>query len=696
MTTSSSDAPETTDLAAETQTEAPQAPRSRVPLVARVILVALVVAITLAAYLGVCYMRVPFLRGHYGYILPDPDSNFRWRMVTQAVRGESTRPPTSLTAQDAPLGWMDTDNAPFGRPNEWTKPMTAIGVAAVWATEQVTGSQTPVALEITPMWLGPAVGVAIGLALLVMGWRLAGCAVGLAWLVAWPALSDLLMATEPGIVDHHGFHCLLVVLIYGGLLVARRRWRPGGAIFVGLTCAMGIWSGATEFLPLLVPVVFLAIWDVIKPPATDDADLVRAFWKRWWIAGLLGTAAAMLLQFGPEGVLHTQLEFLSIWHVAFWAVLGVSLVVLSHAKRLALAIPVTLIVAAGVLIALAGALKGFDFTRLHTVQDDVVRRFMSMVAETQPVRGFKKSLTTAFYKFGLLPLGLLLAARMLVNLNRGERFLFLSALFFGELALWQGRWSVFFAPLAIMTAGLMVSKLIPRPRWTWAVPIVLLLAVLPTWREQYLFYRAARDSQWQSILGDPTRRQMLARDTIAHDIARFTGGRRAVVLAPAQFNPYLGGTDGAVGVIGSCYWTNKQGLLTMWEMLTTTDDQRFRELLNERRVSFILDAGPRRMTEELYLAYVGLHGWDLKDPGVRERILQEIPRTSFWRFVYTRETGFAESPRMDRFLRPPELPRMLWLPLWRMIIVPPEFSIPAELPSAAPHPPDIFAIPAGP
>ena len=290
MTTSSSETPKATDPAVETSTPATS---RRLPLTARVILVAVVVAISLAAYLGVCYMRVPFLRGNYGYILPGPDSNLRWRLVTQSATNQSSPRPASTAEQDAPLGWVDADNAPFGRPNEWTKPMTAIGVAAVSATklfiDEDEPKKTAFALELAPIWLGPAIGVAIGLALLITGWRLAGCLVGLAWMVAWPTLPDLLMATEPGIVDHHGFHCLLMILVYGGLLAARRRWRSGEAIFVGLMCALGIWSGATEFLPLLVPVLFLAAFDVVRPPA--DSDIVRAFWKRLWITGLIVSAS---------------------------------------------------------------------------------------------------------------------------------------------------------------------------------------------------------------------------------------------------------------------------------------------------------------------------------------------------------------------------------------------------------------------
>jgi hypothetical protein len=693
VTTSSPEAPETNDLPVEPQADAPKPsePRNKLPLAARVILVALVIALSLGAFLAVCTMRVPFLRTSdpnrpVGYVLPDPDSNLRWRQVTQSVANLPPHRPATTGEEDAPLGWVSIDNAPFGRPNEWTTPMTHIGIAAVWATETLTGYSTPLALETTPLWLGPAIGVAIGITLLVMGWRLAGCLVGLAWMAGWPVLFHLLSATGPGMVDHRAFHCLLMILIYGGLLVARKKWQPMAATLVGAVCALGIWSGGTGFLPLLVPVLFLAAWDVIKP--TEDGDTVRAFWKRWWITGLVGTALTMLLQYGPSGLLHTRLEFLSIWHVAFWAVVGVGLILLSQAKRLAIALPLIVLFGAGVLLLLAGALKGINFGDLHIMQNDEASRFMAAVG-FEPAQDLKESLISGLKKFGLLPLGLLLAARMLGKLNRGERFLFLTTLFVGEMALWQGRWSLFFAPLALMTAGLMVAKLIGQSKWVWATPLVLLLATLPGWREQYIFYRVASDSQWNPVQGPREWTRALALDAIAHQVPLIPGIGRTTILAPVDMGPLLSGPvvlvkmtapsgetrtlDATPRVIASDYWSNTQGNLAMCEMLTTTDDQRFKQLLDERRIRFILDAGPDRMRGQIGLACVGQFGWDPLDPKTRDDVLDLIPRTSFWRFLYSRKKGIVRSQLVA-----------LYRPEWRLVAVPETYDIPDVAPPMEP------------
>jgi len=632
-------------------------------------LIIIVVAASVASYIGVRYMRVPLLRGPYGYVMPDPDSNIRWRMVTQSVRNEPIlRQPSPDGEPEAPLGWVDADNAPFGRPDEWTSPMTWLGVAAVWITQTVTTYTQRVSLEVTAMWLGPAIGLISAGALLVLGWRLAGWAVGLAWLVAWPVLPDVLMTTEPGNVDHHSLNCLLMILIIGGLLVARRRWRPLSGTLIGVACAAGVWTGATEFLPLLVPIVILAIVDVVKP-AEGSADAVRSFWRQWSIAGFGASILAMLLEFGPAGLFHTQLEYLSVWHVAAWAVVAASLWVLGRAKRRALAIPVVVLVAAGILTLVAGAMKGFDFGRLHILQDDHARRMLNMAQELQPIGGIKESLILAWRKTGLLLLGLLIAVRMFGRLDRGRRFLLLSALFVGELALWQGRWSTFFTPLLVMTAGLVLATALPSRRWL--IPVLMAVATVGPWNQQVKFWQQVNRVEWDPRRGPPEWTRALAADIVAHQMPQVTAVRRPVIVAPVQLSNFLGGTDGTLRVLGTPYWTNQDGTRDLFELYSTTDAERFRELMRRRQVSLILDVGPKSVADQIRLACVILDDWPPDDP----RIEQRIPETAMWRYLQGGAYGMAFSEALAQ-LRP----------TWRIIRVPPtiEFSRP---PAASPESP---------
>jgi len=635
--------------------------------------VILVIAASVASYLGVRAMRVPFHSSPYGFILTDPDSNLRWRLVTRAVRGETPPPrPESSEADEAgaPLGWVDADNAPFGRPNEWTSPMTYLGIAAVWTTGAIANYTQQASLEITPLWLGPAIGLISAGVLLVMGWRLAGAAVGLAWLVAWPALPDVLMTTEAGNVDHHGFHGLLMILIYGGLLVARRKWRPLSGTLIGIACAMGLWSGATEFLPLLLPVVILAAVDVVKPSA-EDPDAVRLFWRRWWVAGSGASILAMLLQFGPKGLFHTQLEYLSLWHVAAWAVAGGALWIMERAKRRAVVIPLVVLGALGLLALIAGALKGFDFGRLHIVQDEQAQRIFNLAKELQPIGGMKDSVRLAWRKTGLLLLGLLIAVRMFGRLDRGERFLLLSTLLVGEMALWQGRWSAFFAPLLVMTAGLVLGKAIQKRRWL--VPVLIAVATIGPWTQQAAFYRQGKHVQWDPLMGPPEWTRVLAADIVAHQMPQIAQVRRPIIVAPIQLSTFLSGTDGTLRVIGSPYWSNIEagGVADLFKLYCTTDDEEFRELMIRRQVSFILDLGPKRLADQVRLGCVVLYGWAPDDP----RIEQRIPQTAMWRYIQ----GGAYTPAVSELVA-----RIR--PMWRVLYVPLtiEFSVPEVAPPAPP------------
>ena len=116
-----------------------------------------------AVFLGVQAAQVPLLRGARGHVLVDPDSYLRWRLVTRAVNGEGVR-----------IRWIDDDNAPFGRTNEWTAPMTIAGATAVRAWQWCGRLPTEEALERASLWVGPAIGLATILVLGWLAWRAGG------------------------------------------------------------------------------------------------------------------------------------------------------------------------------------------------------------------------------------------------------------------------------------------------------------------------------------------------------------------------------------------------------------------------------------------------------------------------------------------------------------------------------------------
>src|SRR5579862_6889538 len=125
---------------------------------------------------------LPMLRGPDGhYALTDPDSYMRWRLVERALNGEGVR-----------IHWINEDNAPYGRTNEWTSPMTILGVGLVRVGEGLGRMPPAQALEWGGLWIGPLVGLLSVAALGWLGWRTGGWSLAACWMLAWPVLEDVI------------------------------------------------------------------------------------------------------------------------------------------------------------------------------------------------------------------------------------------------------------------------------------------------------------------------------------------------------------------------------------------------------------------------------------------------------------------------------------------------------------------------
>ncbi len=114
-----------------------------------------------AVFLWVQSIQLPILRGPHGYVLLEPDSYMHWHMVRRALAGEGVR-----------IRWMNEDNAPYGRLNEWMSPTTILGVTLTRMFEIFGGEPREEALKRTAShWMGPIIGLASILALGLLGRR---------------------------------------------------------------------------------------------------------------------------------------------------------------------------------------------------------------------------------------------------------------------------------------------------------------------------------------------------------------------------------------------------------------------------------------------------------------------------------------------------------------------------------------------
>ena len=395
--------------------------------------------IAAAGFLWVRSAQLPMLRGAHGYVMADPDCYIRWHLVKQALDGEGVR-----------IRWLTVDNAPYGRINEWTAPMTIIGVTVVRLTEWIGGLPREEAFKWWGLWLGPVLGLA-GLGMLGwLGWRAGGWLLAVCWLLAWPAVGTgsppNQFCNQFGSVDHHSLHQLLFICMVGGCLARIR------GIFIGLLSALAMWSGGSELLPAWGLIAGLAVWET-----GWRSENVR-FWREWWISGLLGTTAAWVIEFWPN-LFHGHLEFISIWHVGLWCLCG-GLVEFLARSRVGPAAKIGAVLLAMLLaIVGAGAMKQFHWSHLHVVQDALFQR---QIADTLEFRSlFSDGLGPALARFaanyGLLVLMLLLAVGNGSRLSVRVKWALVVTLLLLALTAREERWGDFFAAAVVMTAGAVLA-----------------------------------------------------------------------------------------------------------------------------------------------------------------------------------------------------------------------------------------------
>jgi hypothetical protein len=573
-----------------------------------------------AGYLWARSVELPMLRAPDGhYVLADPDSFMRWRLVERALAGEGVR-----------IRWMYEDNAPYGRMNEWTSPMTICGVAAVRAAEIFGGLSRERALEWAKLWLGPIVGL-FGLAALGwLGWRAGGRPLAACWMVAWPALEDVIVITRFGNADHHGLHQLVFICMVGGCLAWADTPTVRGGVFVGLASAVGMWSAGSEFLVVWLVVAALAVYEAWRAPA--DVGRMK-FWRAWWISGLIGTSAAWLFEFWPN-VFHDRLELLSPWHVSLWLACGMLLEFVVRVRARCwwklLAVGGALAVA----VVVAGAIRGFEWSQLHVMQDERFRRQLAVTWEFEPFAkgGVESALRLAWWKYGLLPL---LLARLAVDRNavglRAWWVAVVCAVFLG-LMLWQLRWSDFFVPALVMTSGLAVANRWGRRPWLCAALVVA--ATLPAWGLSLRIYRNIK-----LVGGDPMRGphgEKFALEAAADCVDE--PGEKPATLAAWDQGAVLAGT-GKVRVVGSAYWSNLDGLAATHELFTTHSEKRFWELIGQRRVRYVLVPPPDRLERAVWQSFVALHG----RPPTRQQAFGAV----IWRIAPSAKLEVAPCPALS-------------------------------------------------
>jgi hypothetical protein len=573
-------------------------------------LIGAALALAVVAHFAVRWPELARLRGPKGYVLAGPDCYMHWRLVTRALAGEWVR-----------IRWMTEDNAPWGRPNEWTSPMTIVSVAGVRLVEAVTGWPRTRALDATRLWLGPVIGLAGLLLLAWLGWRTGGAWMALAWVAVWVALKPAISPTGFSNTDHHGLNQVLAILMLGGTLAWARQPTRAGGVFLGLVSAVGLWSAGSELLPAWGLVAGAAAWEVAHQQRVE-------FWRWWSRVGLVGVLSALVFEFWP-GVWQTQLEILSVWHLALACIAAALVEFLSREAR---ADRQRLAVLGAILVALftAGAVRGFDWGALHVMFDERFALHAVNIVELESFGrfGVMESFRYWWWALGLLPVVVAAGAARWQKLSWLERWWLVGAVVFLGLTLQQRRWDVFLAVALAMGGGLVVNELWPRWRWVGLAGLVGL--TLPPW------WVAAR--QCVSVRNEDWAENVTARLELVSDcLGQHAPG--AIVLAPWDQGSVLAGL-GQVRVVGSGYWSNLAGLMDEQQLLTTESPEVFWGIVKRRGIEYLLVREPPAFLFDLTLAGVVVHGRIPADAEVR--------RTVVWRVAALGQAEAVECPELAR------------------------------------------------
>jgi hypothetical protein len=607
------------------ETEIPVGPSCRHP--SWILLILLLV--TGGIFLWAQSISLPILRGPHGYVLLEPDSYMHWHLVRRGLAGEGVR-----------IRWMNEDNAPYGRLNEWMSPTTILGVTLTRMFEIFGGEPREQALRTASHWMGPIIGLASILALGLLGWRAGGIAMAACWLLPWPVLAWTLSKTEFGYVGHRGLHQLLFICLVGGCFAWRKRPRVRGGVCLGLIGALALWSGGSELLPAWMLVAGLAVYDNVLADSVDEG--VFSFWRAWWICGCIGTCAAWLFEFWPHPF-HGHLEFISVWDVALWAIVG-GLIEASRgfswvrSHRL-LAVSIAALVA----LLAAGAVRGFAWGKLHVMQDPRFELQALMTREFASVFevGWGQTLENMWWGCGLLPILILYLKGRWSKLDSQGRWLLLVEGVMLLLSLYQERWQALFVIALVLSSGVIV-----RLRWPQRPQLcilVIMVATLPAW-----FNILRLEQTIKAIGGDPMRgpnRTTVALEEVSDCFGRLAPG--AVVLAPWDQSGVLAGL-GNVRVIGSGYWSNLDGLFAAYELFTTSSVERFQALVRERQIQFLLVRRPNELYGDIVVSFVTLLG--------RIPTEMEVEETAVWKAANDPHAHLVSCPELRSGWRIIQLP----------------------------------------
>lgn len=213
-------------------------------------------------------------------------------------------------------------NPPVGHVQHWTRPLDALLLAGAWLLQPFLGFER--ALHVWGVLISPAL---LGLAVMAVAWAAA------------PALdrdgrllASLVLLTQPTVLaytsvgrpDHHSLLLLLALVLIG--LTARLAAAPQdrrAAYLAGVVAALSVWVSPEAMTFVAVSLATLGLFWLFGTPGLARAQ------RAYLVTAAAALALALVIERGPDGLLATESDRLSIVHfvlfaliAGFWAVLA--------------------------------------------------------------------------------------------------------------------------------------------------------------------------------------------------------------------------------------------------------------------------------------------------------------------------------------------------------------------------------------
>lgn len=552
----------------------------------------------------------------------DNDSLYWFHNAAELLEGGSWRP-----------RHIDWDNAPWGRPNQWSSPLIWAMAGTARLASLVTNRPAVELLSVTSPWINPVLFcLFLGASALLLGRRFSPWIAGLL-LLSLATLPPIMRSFSVLHIDHHGLIdipalWMSLFLLFG--VVGRNESQPVAAVVAertsrgwflaaGILGGLGLWLQASHQLILIAGTLSaLLLWALFsRPPLptsknslTNDG-LGLGPWRVWAGAGALVSLAAYALEYAPAH-LGMQLEVNHpLYALSWWGGTEAVLTIARSRQQRKWTLARLAIIAGGIVPAVVTLLlMRYGPEQWFLVSSPFLLRIHEQIQEFQPLlvtlRGVNPLLL--FLLFNSLPVialvGLVLwttrklPAREWMGLHLALFTLVPSFV----LCLRHARYS---SLLAATLWGMAVAVFLALPRlalrrkWRWVAPSLLaigcalglLLAIFPLFNSRLPFMPVDR---WVP--------QMLYRD-IARELATLPEFSQSRVLCSYNIAPPLQAFAG-VQTTGGLYWENTQGLQAATEFFSTTNENEARRLLQERGIRWVvMEARPGSANSWMYFQY---------------------------------------------------------------------------------------------